>query len=243
MTEFVKQPNVSGLVKVSGKISNYHSRRESASFVFTSGDQTNMGVVAIAAAVAGLSGQAIATASNASSMEEQADYLQFFLNGRPVRGWVWRSPLKDGDEVEVAAEWQGDHYEVFGIARPSDRTIALYPHCSRGSTAHSVNAFKWWFWLGCITIFLFITAVGLSIDGISVFNEIGLYITSVIMSAFFGLMTISLAKKWMPFVLLAEKVFRVLEWNKPSNIDLVKSSKAQRTPKDPGEFGTFYFRY
>jgi hypothetical protein len=38
-------------------------------------------------------------------------------------------------------------------------------------------------------------------------------------------------------------VFKALEWSDASNIDLVKSSKSQRTEKDPGEFGTFYLRY
>ncbi len=56
-------------------------------------------------------------------------------------------------------------------------------------------------------------------------------------------MTLSLARKWMPFVRVAEKVFRALELPNPSHIDLVKSSKAQRKPDDPGEYGTFWFRY
>lgn len=58
-------------------------------------------------------------------MDEEADYVEFVLEGQPIKGWVWRSPFQEGDEVEVAAEWQKDHYEVFGIARPVDHTIAL----------------------------------------------------------------------------------------------------------------------
>ena len=61
--------------------------------------------------------------------------------------------------------------------------------------------------------------------------------------AFFNLMTVYLTRKWMPFVRVAEKVFRALEWRNPGNGDLVKSSKDQRRADDPGEFGTFYFRY
>jgi hypothetical protein len=61
--------------------------------------------------------------------------------------------------------------------------------------------------------------------------------------AFFGIATISMTLKWMVFVRLAEKVFRTLGLPDPSNIDLVKSSKAQRKPEDPGAFGTLYFRY
>jgi phage-related protein len=126
MTKFMNQPNADGLVKLNGKITGYHRRRETASFVFTETDQTKMGVAAIAAALAGLNEQAMGTAANVTSMEEEADHVQFMLNGQTVKGWVWRSPFKEGDVVEVAAEWQGDHYEAFGIARPSDKTIALF---------------------------------------------------------------------------------------------------------------------
>lgn len=101
-----------------------------------------MGVIAVAAALAGLGGQAIAVANNAHSVEEEADYVQFGLNGSVVQGWVWRSPFSEGDEVHVAAQWIGDHYEAFGIARPADKTIALYPHCSRSKTRHVKNLIK-----------------------------------------------------------------------------------------------------
>jgi hypothetical protein len=47
----------------------------------------------------------------------------------------------------------------------------------------------------------------------------------------------------MPYVRVAEKVFKALGWPDVGNVDLVKSSKAQRLKTDPGEFGTFYFRY
>src|SRR5690242_669596 len=106
-----------GMVKLSGTIANYKCTRASASFVFTDSDRTKLGVVAIAAGVAGLSGPAISTASYAASTEEEADYVEFELDGKPVKGWVWRSPFEEGDEVEVAAEWQGDHYEAGAIAR------------------------------------------------------------------------------------------------------------------------------
>ncbi|MDI3384284.1 putative type VI secretion system effector [Xenophilus aerolatus] len=134
-----------GLVKLSGTITRYTCRRADASFFFTESDDMNIGVVAVAAALAGVSRPAVSTASYASA-EEPADYLEFDLNGQPVKGWVWRSPFRECDVVDVAAEWRGDHYELAAIARPSDGTISLYPHCSRGTARHVKNAIKWWFW-------------------------------------------------------------------------------------------------
>ena len=83
VTDFAPQPNADGAVKLTGTIRNLKVTRASASFVFTESDQVKMGVIAVAAAIAGLGGQAIAAASNASAMEEEADYLEFDLDGQP----------------------------------------------------------------------------------------------------------------------------------------------------------------
>jgi len=232
-----------GLIKLSGIIANYRCTRKEANFMLTEGDRTRTGVIAIAAALAGLSGAAASTASSAN-MEEDGDYVEFDLNGQPVKGWVWRSPFKNGDSVEVAAEWQGNHYETAGILRPDDRMIALYPHCSRGKERHIKNAVKVWF-VGttifiCIGFFVALLTFGSKdVENISkeyVYVAFGFYITS-------GLITFRIARKLMPFVRLSEKVFTTLGLPNPPDIDLVKSSKAQRQPSDPAEFWTFYFRY
>lgn len=233
-----------GLVRLSGTIRNYKVTRASANFVFTDNDWSRLGVVAIAAGIAGLSGQSISTASSASA-EEEADFVEFDLDGNPIRGWVWRSPFKEGDVVDVAAEWAVDHYEAGGIARPDDHTIALYPHCSRGRARHIKNAAKWG-GLVILLILLGFEALGLTrgIDEyMNDFLSTDHLLVASIAVVFFTLVMISMTRKWMVFVRFAEKVFRTLGLPDPGNIDLVKSSKAQRKPNDSAEFGTFYFRY
>ena len=234
-----------GLVKLAGRIENYKVTRAEASFMFTDTDRTKLGVVAIAAGIAGLSGPAISTAAYSASAEEAADYVEFDLNGKPIKGWVWRSPFKEGDAVEVAAEWRDDHYETAGIARPADRVIALCPHCSRGKARHIKNAAKWWLvgttLFNAFTLFLALFTVKLEDYVSTVQHEVSYALAGFYI--FFGLMTISLASKWMPFVRLTEKICRTLGIPNAGNVDLVKSSKAQRKPGDPGEYGTFYFRY
>jgi hypothetical protein len=156
MTVFIAHPNADGLVKLSGTISNIKVTRDLVSFVFTESDQTRMGVIAIAATIAGLGRQAMSTASNVSSMKEEADYVEFDLDGQPIKGWVWRNPFRNDDVVTVAAEPRAAHLEAFGIARPKDKTIALYPHCSRGRVRHTLNAMKWWS-IGCLFSIGFMT--------------------------------------------------------------------------------------
>lgn len=231
------------LVKLTGSIANYEATRSTASFVFDDSDRNAMGVVAIAAAIAGLGGSAISTAANATATEEDADYLEFDLDDHRIRGWVWRSPFKEGAKVEVVAEWREDHYELAGIARPSDRIIALYPHCSRGRTRHFRNASKWWLvgstLVSTLALAISVFAVRLSLTKLMEgfpYMALGFY-------TFFGVMTFSLSRRWMPFVGLAERVFTTLGWPNPGSVDLVETSKAKRKPDDPGELGTFYFRY
>jgi hypothetical protein len=92
---------------------------------------------------------------------------------------------------------------------------------------------------------LILLFVGLTLGTKSFFDVLatGFHYVALGCFLFFGLMTYSLTRKWMPFVRLAEKVFTTLGLPDPGNIDLVKSSKAQRKPDDPSEFGNFYFRY
>ncbi len=228
-------------MKLSGQIADYRRSRESASFVFTSADQATMGLVAVAAGVAGAAGLAIGTAANATQIEEEADRVEFRLGDHHVQGWLWRSPFSEGDEVEVLASRRGDHFEAIAIARPSDRTIALFPHCSRGRWPHLLIAAKWWLLLassGFAFVCLMLKApfsVLLS-EGIVLWAALGFY-------GFFGLMITSLARKWWPFVRGAESVFRALGWARPGWIDLKRITRSQRTKSTPVEYGRFYFYY
>ncbi len=247
MTEFIKHPIPSGIVKLTGRISNYKVYRKQASFVFTKNDQNTMGVIATAASLAGMGAQAISVASNATSTEEEADYVEFNINENFIKGWLWRSPFREGDEVALAAEWHSDHYEVFGVTRPSDKTIALYPHCSRAKFRHIRNSLKWWLII-TIAFQIFLSIFFLSI-GKSAFLNLWRYMLHeaiwmpIGLTAFFGIAIASMASQWMPFVRVADRVFMTLGLPNPHDIDLVKSSKKQRTIVDTPEFGSMYFRY
>lgn len=248
---FVRHPEQRKLKKLSGKIENYVKKRDEAVFVFTENDKNAMGVVAVSAALAGLGGQATAVASNISSMEEAADFVEFDIDTHTVKGWLWRSPFENGDDVNVAVEWQGEYYELFGVSRPSDRTIALYPHCSRSKRRHVKNAFKWWAILTLAMVLgMFLIDYTLrdslqdSLDEWQeFFKESFAWFFLVGMLMTIAIPAIHLTMKWMPFVRVAEKVFMALELPSAGNVDLVKSSKSQRTAEDPPEFGSMFFRY
>lgn len=236
------KPQAGALVKLSGQMISYRCKRAYASFVYSQTDQHKLGVVAVVAAAAGMGGQAVSTAASVSDMEEPADYVEFDLNGHPVKGWLWRSPFKEGDVVDIAAEWDGDHYEVYGISRPVDRMIALYPHCSRAKTRHIKNSLKWW----AICNAGFFGAMGVwfvYLGGIDFLLSSTTLWTSCLVGLAFVPMFVSLSRQYMPFVLLSEKIFRALGLPNATNVDLVRSSKVQRSADDAAEYGTFYFRF
>jgi hypothetical protein len=181
--------------------------------------------------------------SNANDVEEAADFVEFELNGQPIQGWMWRNPFKEGDQVEVAAEHQGDHWEAFGIARPADQTIALYPHCTRTKSPHIRHVYNWWLLFGGGVI-LFICCpllyIGTGLKGF--YDPISLLVALIFM-AFFGLIALTTGWKLMPFVKVAQKVFSTLGLSNPEQVDLVKSTKQKKTKQDPVELGVFYFKY
>ncbi len=244
MDQYLETPGqANGLMKISGKIKNYVSKRDEASFVLTKKDKTGMGMVSVALAAVGMGGQAIATASNAASLQEEADYVEFDLEGKKVKGWLWRSPFNDGDQVDAVVAWQGDYFELVALAKPSDRMIALYPHCVRGRRAFYTLVFRWWIVFAGIfpptCTSLIIWASGAN----DFFFEFPFWATWAGFSIGWTFIIFMLMRQWIPFGKAAQRVFSVLGLKDPSGVDLKKTTKAQRKPDDPPEMGAFFFRY
>lgn len=232
-----------GLIKISGEIKGYVSHRDEASFVLTKKDKTGMGMVSFALAAAGMGGQAIATASNSTNLQEEADHVEFELDGKKVQGWLWRSPFKNGDVVDAVVVWQGEYFELVAVAKPADRLIALYPHCVRGRRAFYTLVFRWWFIFAGISppvfTFIFLWASGFTRH----LFQLPFWIAWGGFAAGWTFIIFMLMRQWTPFGKAAQRVFSVLGLKDPSGVDLKKTSKAQRKPGDPPEMGAFFFRY
>ncbi|QKM57704.1 putative type VI secretion system effector [Burkholderia glumae] len=232
-----------------GRIKNLRKTRCRRDFVFTERDRANMGATAIAAGLAGLGGIAAGLGAAAMDTTEEADLIEFDLDGKPVKAWVWVSVFKEGDEVEVVAEPSSDGWTGYGIRRVSDCIVALHPHCSRGRHAHYKASFSWFSKIvGCILLAIYLILAAMSyFSGDSLWDFAGFALALVpamlISAAIFGIIAYRISRKYLGFVLLAEGIFQVFGWKNVRDIDLPAITKKTKTPEDPGALGLLYFRY
>lgn len=230
-----------------GHIRNLRSTRQSQEFLFTDDDRTAMGVTAVAAGLAGLGGVAIGLAASADDTAEDADLLEFELDGKSIRAWVWVSVFKEGDEVEIVAERFGQIWHAFGIRRVSDRIVALHPHCSRGRYAHYKATVRWWF-LIYSSLMLVMIVLGVVM---SFFDPVENWLVifymyaggGAMVAAILGVIAFNISRKFMGFVRLAEGIFSGFGWKSVKSIDLLAITKKSKKPGDPGALGVLYFRF
>ena len=231
-----------------GRIRNYKVTRTTEAFFLSNLDRGATGLAAIAAAAAGMSGIGAGLMSLGGE-EEEADLVEFTLDGHEqVQGFVWKSPFKEGDQVEVVAQKVGEVWKAFGIKRPKDSVVALHPHCSRGRKAHWRVVFSYWWKISLALVIVFAAVLYFQFrgSGDQVPTEDILRVFLYVGTGFFvifGWIAWSLGRKLRPFVQMAEEIFREFGWRDVERIDLYKLSRRNRKPDDPVELGAFYHRY
>lgn len=212
--------------------------------------RTRSGAAGALAAAAGLSGIAAGmVAVSMDEMREGAFGVSFEIDGQPVRGVLWDCPFKEGDEVEVVAEKTNGYWNAFAVARPKDRIISLFPHAVSGEIAHYRSSFSIWLkiWLALL---LFGGVLGAIIKFLNSGNDgWGEWILFMIggsgsvVFVILGIIGFSVARKYIPFVRVAEGVFTALGWQDVKRINLRKKTLKNIRPDDPPALGVFYFRY
>ncbi|HHA1257271.1 TPA: putative type VI secretion system effector [Enterobacter asburiae] len=95
--------------------------------------------------------------AESESSNDPAEYVQRPINGKPFRGWVGVTRLKAGVNVDMIAEWQHDHSEVYAIALPEERIVSMCPKCDMGHIAHMLCRIKNMFILIAILMMAFVS--------------------------------------------------------------------------------------
>ncbi len=234
--------------KISGEITELKKTRRSRDFVLSQ-IGGNVGASAVSAALAGMGGAGIAIASIDSS--ESADFVEFSVNGEPVRGWFWRFPFQEGDEVELVAERAGAAWNAYGVRRDSDSLVAVYPHCFEGRRSHYLSTFRFW---GVIVAVLFGFMMCMNVvfslfrGTFSIKSQVdlfGIYLMYMLpwVIVVFGFLAWRAGRKTEAFARMAEMVFKGFGWSNPTQINLRAISKAKRRQGDGRDYGVRYFRY
>jgi hypothetical protein len=242
------------LEALNGRVQGLLRRRASRDFVLTEiGAGVGTHATAASLALAGMGGAAVSAAFTDSN--EEADYVEFELAGRHVKGWFWRFPFSEGDELEIAAEklsgTQGglDRWVAYGARRPKDGIVAVYPHCHEGTIAHRWASLRFYAWLAFAC---YLVGACFSV-GFTLFSdhpdrwattarELFVYLPGV-MILLYGFLGFFATRKLAVFPQLAEEIFGTFGWPEPSRISLRKTSQAKRGEKEAGDYGYFFFRY
>ncbi|WP_029686420.1 putative type VI secretion system effector [Tatumella saanichensis] len=193
------------------------------------------GAAGAGAIVAGSPGVGAVIMAESESSNDSAEYVQGTINGKPFRGWVGVTRLQAGDNVEMIAEWQHDHYEVYAIALPEERIVSVCPECDRGHIAHMLWRIKNMFILTGILFFMVLFSGILSevIDG--TWKGLEPFITTYYWLYFIallggagvsGLIAFSAYKAYAPTCCkLAEEIFNLLGMKNVKSVNLNKTTK------------------
>ncbi|MFE8047350.1 putative type VI secretion system effector [Brenneria goodwinii] len=246
------------LEKISGRLEMFSRIRCKASFYphsysnapgekLTAGEKGVAGAAAIAIGSPALAALAI---KDEDAPLPDADYVQGMINGRPFAGWVGFTHLAVGDEVELAAEWQEDHYQVYAIAVPAQRIVSVCPRCDHGRYAEAIISVKLTvYWILSLAIIFSLIRFLIS-DGvfwnvlinsiIDDYNDFYLFTTlmvgtiSPLIGGFFYLSYRDFVKTTCQ---LSENIFQAFGWRYPKWISLKKiTARREKELKRQGEW-------
>jgi hypothetical protein len=241
------QESNNSMVLLRGAISGLERSRRSHDFVLTEVQHQQVGVTAIAASVMGMGATGIGLIGMAGNADEEADWVEFELEGKQVKGWLWMMPMRNGDTVEAVAEPTGNNrYVAYAVKRDGDALLAVYPHATAGRKVHYRKSVKAWMWCSFFAYlfpaFFFMMHEGL---GSLLYTDTQFFLltTFSLWIAISAVIAFRVSRKLMGFVRIAEVIFKTFGWPDVENINLRQTSKVNRRENKLANFGNLYFRY
>lgn len=214
-----------------GVISDLVVERVEQDFLREQSDRVAASGAAAGLAMAGMAGAASGALLASSGSADPVECFTATIAGIHVAGRFSRVGFKNGDEVDMVVEPMNDGSSAaFAVRRLSDHTIWMYPHCSRGSRAHWKHALRMipvvFLALGLLLSTFFLLADYFYDDptpgGFYLVIAILVSVNSLIASLY---LPIKIARKWKPFVELAEQIFATLGYDEPSCVDLERENR------------------
>ena len=234
-----------------GRLTDLYVEDGQEDFVSTQGTNFQTAGAAIGLAAAGLAGAATNALFSAGGGADRVKYFTGLLDGKRIAGQFSKIWFSDGDHLECAVESQPDgSYTAYAVRRPSDQTLWMFPHCSRGRKKHWRYARRMSAILSFLmTIFLLlcltpVLGIALFADDAARFLSTIFVVIGVLMGTYFSLNT---ARRWRLFVEIAESIFEAYGYPDPSQVDMPEQNKLywKKFPisPEPREHGAWVFRY
>jgi hypothetical protein len=243
----MKNQSNQSIVLLRGAISGLERSRRSHNFVLSQNQHQQIGATAIAASAMDMGATGIGLVNMSENSNEEADWVEFNIDNKKIRGWLWMMPMRNGDIVEIVAESTGeDHYLAYAVKRDGDDLVAVYPHATAGRKAHYRKSAKIWLWSSLLAysfpLAILVTDKGFGslLDPDILFGLLILLVFCMLTSA---IIAFRISRKFMKFVRTAELIFKTFGWTDIENIDLRKTSIENMRENTLPNFGTLYFRY
>src|SRR5450830_1223716 len=219
-------------VLLRGVISGFERSRRSHSFVVSKVEHQVIGATAIVAAAMGMGATGMGMIGAAENSDEDADWVEFELDGKQIQGWLWMMPMRNGDTVEVVAEPTGNNrYVAYAVKRDGDDLLAVYPHATAGRKVHYRKSVKAWMWCSFLA-YLILPLFAVMQRGLSFLfqTDMPLFLlhTFFLWIAISAVIAFRVSRKFMGFVRIAETIFKMFGCPDPVHIDLRQTSKDNR---------------
>ncbi|HDR9154167.1 TPA: hypothetical protein QDB05_000608 [Burkholderia vietnamiensis] len=228
-----------------GRITKLKCRRRQQDFVLSEAQHAYLQATAVGAAFAGMGASALGLIQSSANSEEEADWVEFELDGKRIEGWLWKMPMTNGDEVEIVAELRPrDRYFAYSVRRISDDVIAVYPHATRGRAAlyrwlMKLMSITWMFCSGIVTVLMFRDHEGIDLSTHILVMSAAWFFSLIV----FWILFHRAYLKMKHFARLAEVIFSCYGWADVRRINLLRSSKQVKPESRDVEYGIHYFCY
>ncbi|WP_118985164.1 putative type VI secretion system effector [Photorhabdus sp. CRCIA-P01] len=225
-------PPKAPLIKVTGileefsvmKVWGYFTDREYDPEAFSRKEERDQAGALLLAMIGNTTGAAV-TSQSQVRMNAPSDFVRGKINGISFYGWLGMTNAKVGDYVELAVMPKDDHYIVYALANPYERTISMTPCCERGVRAYSKDEINILYVIFTVIAFI-ILFLGIGVKKIS-------FLPMLFVEYFyllFAYFLIDFTKKDMiknpnPTSVLAERIFSALGFPEPMKVDLVFLTK------------------
>ena len=172
-------------------------------------------------AVGGLAGAATGALLSSSDAADTVDFFTCTVDGQPVWGRFGMVSFKDGENVEVVGENTRQGFDAYAGTRPTDRTIWMYPHCSRGTKAYFWYSFKVVVFLSIFLPMLIFGVMGIISD--KPFPELGAWLGLIATTGSgFSFVFAWVAWRFNKFARISDDIFAALDFETPTEVALPK---------------------